>query len=113
MADKVRSVNARAISATTNVFDRRLAAAPADARTPLLSTALGAMRLACQSGARPASTPVVIAAAVLKPSTFQSIVTPSATGMNADAAATSWNVEDPESLQLTLSALGSAAGRTA
>ncbi len=58
MADVVRSVKARAISATTNAFDRRRAGVPADARTPSESTALGAVRIACQSGARPARTPV-------------------------------------------------------
>ena len=73
MADVVRSVKARAISATTNAFDRRRAGAPADARTPSESTALGVVRIACQSGARPASTPVAIATATLKPSTFQSM----------------------------------------
>ena len=73
MADVVRSVKARAISATTNAFDRRRAGAPADARTPSESTAFGAVRIACQSGARPASTPVATATATLKPSTFQSM----------------------------------------
>jgi hypothetical protein len=58
MADVVRSVKASAISATTNAFDRRCAGAAADARTPSESTAFGAVRIACQSGARPASTPV-------------------------------------------------------
>ena len=66
-------MKARAISATTNAFDRRRAGAAADARTPSESTAFGAVRIACQSGARPASTPVATATATLKPSTFQSM----------------------------------------
>ena len=87
MADVVRSVKARAISATTNAFDRRRAGAAADARTPSESTAFGAVRIACQSGARPASTPVATATATLKPSTVQSIAMSSTRGMNPDAAA--------------------------
>jgi hypothetical protein len=87
MADVVRSVKASAISATTNAFDRRLAGAPAEARTPSDSTALGGVRIACHRGARPASTPVVTATATLKPSTFQSIAMSSAREMNPDAAA--------------------------
>ena len=87
MADVVRSVKARAISATTNAFDRRRAGAAADARTPSVSTAFGAVRIACQSGARPARTPVATATATLKPSTFQSIVIKSVRGRKPDAAA--------------------------
>ena len=82
MADVARSVKARAISATTNAFDRRRAGAAADARTPSESTAFGAVRIACQSGARPASTPVATATATLKPSTVQSMVMSSTRGMN-------------------------------
>ena len=86
MADVVRSAKASAISMTTNAFDRRRAGAAADARTPSESTAFGAVRIACQSGARPATTPVAIATATLKPTTVQSIVMSSTREMNPDAA---------------------------
>src|SRR5437773_5433368 len=87
MADVVRSAKAMAISATTNAFDKRRAGAAADARTPSESTAFGAVRIACQRGARPASTPVATATATLTPTTVQSIVIVSTRGMKADAAA--------------------------
>src|SRR4029450_13439083 len=80
MTDVVRSVKASAISATTNAFDRRCAGALAEARTPSESTAFGAVRIACQSGARLASTPVAIATVTLKPSTVQSTLVSSTRG---------------------------------
>jgi hypothetical protein len=45
------------------------------------------MRIACQSGAMPASRPVVTATATLKPSTFQSMPIKSTRGTNPAAAA--------------------------
>ena len=87
MADVVRSVKASAISTTTNAFERRCAGLAADARTPSESTAFGAVRIACHSGAIPASTPVAIATATLKPSTVQSMAISSTREMNPEAAA--------------------------
>ena len=52
IADTASSANASAISATTSARDSLRAYAPAEARTPSVSTAFGAVRVACQSGAR-------------------------------------------------------------
>ncbi len=75
------STNASAISATTSPRDNPRLRAGADARTPSLSTSLGRMRAACQSGARLNSTLERIAAPKANSRAVQSMPIPPARGM--------------------------------